>query len=393
MSDKSVPLQFPGLLKSPRQIRIAIAGFFFISGFGFSSWASRIPTLQQHLRLNEAQLGAVLLAMPLGLILTLPLTGLLIARFSSRNMMLFGAILLNLILVVLGLVDQTWQLAVLLFCFGASRNQLSISVNAQSIGVQSLYSKSILNTFHGIWSVAGFAGAAFGSLMISISIPPAYHFTLVCLLLTGLALILFPASLPEPENRQATRTGFVLPDRSLMKFGLMSFSSMACEGTLYDWSGIYFQKVVQAPKEFTAAGFVVFMVAMTAGRFSGDYVVNRFGRKAVLSTSGALMSAGLLLAALWPTVLTAGLGFMMVGLGVSCVVPLVIAIAGQSATLGNTGSVIAAVSTIAYAGFLIVPPVVGFLAEALNLQWSFGLMSLLGLGLMALVSRVNPPAG
>ncbi|RRB07893.1 MFS transporter [Larkinella rosea] len=377
----------PNTFKSPRRIRFSIAGFFFISGFGFATWASRIPSLQQQLRLNEAQLGAVLFAMPLGLILTLPLTGMLIGRFSSRIMVLVGAVFLNIMLVLLGQVNQTWQLAFVLFCFGAARNQLSISVNAQSIGVQALYKRSILTSFHGIWSIAGFAGAALGSFMISIHVLPSGHFMLVSIFLTLVALALFPNTIPEPAGKSNSRTGFVLPDRALLKFGLMSFASMAFEGIMYDWSGIYFQKIVRAPTEIIALGFVAYMSAMTIGRFSGDWLVNRFNKKTVLTFSGLLMASGLLLAAVFPNVVVAGLGFIMVGFGTSCVVPLVLSLATQSKR-AETGPVIAAVSTIAYLGFLIVPPVVGFLAEALNLRWSFGLLSLLGLLMVWIVSRL-----
>ncbi|MRS62938.1 MFS transporter [Larkinella terrae] len=374
-------------LHSPRRIRFSIAGFFFISGFGFATWASRIPSLQQQLQLNEAELGAVLFALPLGLILTLPITGMLIGRFSSRVMMLVGAVFLNLILVLLGQVEQTWQLALVLFCFGAARNQLSISVNAQSIGVQALYERSILTSFHGIWSIAGFAGAALGSFMISIHVLPAGHFILVSIFLTLIALSLFPSTIPEPAGKSNARTGFVLPDRALLKFGLMSFASMAFEGIMYDWSGIYFQKIVRAPKEMIALGFVAYMSAMTIGRFSGDWLVNRFNKKTVLTCSGLLMASGLLLAAVFPNVVVAGSGFIMVGFGTSCVVPLVLSLATQS-KLAGTGPVIAAVSTIAYFGFLIVPPVVGFLAEALNLRWSFGFLSLLGVMMVWIVRRL-----
>ncbi|MFC5408698.1 MFS transporter [Larkinella bovis] len=381
----------PTPLASPRKIRLSIAGFFFISGFGFASWASRIPSIQHQLKLNDAELGAVLFALPMGLILTLPLTGALIGRFSSRIMMLVGAVLLNVILVVLGQVHQSWQLAAVLFCFGAARNQLSISVNAQSIGVQALYEHSILTSFHGIWSVAGFAGAALGALMISANILPAWHFVIVGIALTLLALVLFPNSLPEPATSPTVRSGFVFPDRSLFTFGMMSFTSMAFEGIMYDWSGIYFQKIVHAPQPLIAAGFVVFMVAMTIGRFSGDWLVNRFSKKTVLLFSGTLMTSGLLLACLFPNVVVASLGFIMVGLGSSCVVPLVLSLASQS-KLAGTGSVIAAVSTIAYFGFLIVPPIVGFMAESFNLRWSFALVSLLGVMMIWLVSRVPDPS-
>lgn len=156
---------------------------------------------------------------------------------------------------------------------------------------------------------------------------------------------------------------------------------------MYDWSSIYFNKAVLMPKEDAALGFAAYMVAMTVGRFAGDPLANRFGVKPLLHYSGLLMLTGLLLAALLPMPITAGLGFVLVGLGVSCVIPMVFGMAGRSATL-SSGSAIAAVSTVGYFGFLVVPPVVGFIAEAANLRWSFALMALLGAVMVVLVRRL-----
>jgi MFS family permease len=115
---------------SPRKARIATAVFFFVSGFGFSSWASRIPTIQQNLHLSEGQLGGVLFALPAGLMCTLPVTGYLLRRFSSRYIMMTGAVLFNIMLCLVGFAQETWQLIILLFLFGSSRNLFNISVNA-----------------------------------------------------------------------------------------------------------------------------------------------------------------------------------------------------------------------------------------------------------------------
>src|SRR6202000_2373122 len=119
-----------------RRTRLMVTIFFFVSGFGFSTWASRIPTIQQQLHLNEAQLGVVLFALPVGLMATLPVTGVLLSRFDSRRIMMIGAVLFNLMLCGIGFATRTWQLVIALFCFGSSRNLFNISVNAQSIGVQ-----------------------------------------------------------------------------------------------------------------------------------------------------------------------------------------------------------------------------------------------------------------
>jgi MFS family permease len=156
---------------------------------------------------------------------------------------------------------------------------------------------------------------------------------------------------------------------------------------MYDWSSIYFEKAVLLPKASATLGFATYMVAMTIGRFSGDWLANRYGVRPVLHYSGLLMGAGLLLAALVPLPLVAGLGFVLVGLGVSCVVPLIFGLAGRAAL--SSGAAIAGVSTIGYFGFLMVPPLVGFIAEAANLRWSFGLMALLG-GLVVWLVRRMP---
>ncbi|HEY4063794.1 MAG TPA: MFS transporter [Puia sp.] len=361
--------------------------FFFVSGFGFSTWASRIPTIQQQLHLNEAQLGAVLFALPIGLMATLPVTGLLLSRFDSRRIMMIGAILFNLMLCGIGFATKTWQLAIALFCFGSSRNLLNISVNAQSIGVQSLYDRSIIARFHGIWSLAGFGGAALGSLMVSFSVSPAWHFLLVGVLLTIGCLYAFPGSLPQQPKARERRSLFALPDRTLAKYGLISFASMACEGTMFDWSGIYFRKAVHASRDVATLGFVVYMIAMTLGRLTGDRLANRFGIRNMLTYSGLLISSGLLIATLLPHPLTAGFGFMLTGFGVSCVIPMVFSMAGRSAGM-SSGSAIAAVSTVGYFGFLIVPPLIGSVAELAGLQWSFGLMAAFGVVITVLVQAM-----
>ncbi|MVN76082.1 MFS transporter [Hymenobacter sp. HMF4947] len=372
----------------PGQARLAIALFFLVSGFGFATWASRIPTIQHRLGLNEAELGGVLLAMPAGLMLTLPVTGVLLRRFSSRQVMLVGAILYNLVLALLGLAAHTWQLVALLFCFGSSRNLLNISMNAQSVGVQARYGRSIIASFHGVWSVAGFAAAALGTLLVGRTVGPGPHFAAVAVVLTAVALLSYRHSLALPPNPAARKPGFSWPDQALLRFGAVAFASMACEGAMYDWSSIYFEKAVLLPKTAATLGFATYMVAMTVGRFSGDWLANRFGVQPVLHYSGLLIGAGLLLAALVPLPLVAGVGFVLVGLGVSCVIPMVFGLAGRAAL--SSGAAIAGVSTVGYFGFLMVPPLIGFIAEAANLRWSFGLMAVFG-GLVVWLVRGMAP--
>jgi len=373
------------LAKSPKQLRIGNAVFFFISGFGYATWASRIPTIQYQLHLNEAQLGAVLFALPIGLIFMLPITARLLSTYSSKAVLLFGALFINVVLVFIGFADNIWQLAITLFCLGAARNLLNISNNAQAVGVQKLYDKSIMATFHGVWSLSGFAGAAVGYVAVLYNIAPKYHFLAVSVLLLIFSFWFFGHTLYEEPIPQPKKKLYSFPEKALLNFAFICFASMACENTMYDWSGIYFEKVVHLTKSTATIGFVVYMVSMTCGRLVGDWFINRFGIKILLKFSGIFILTGLLLAAAFPNVIIASLGFIMVGLGVSCIVPMIFQIAGRSSKT-NTGSTLASISTISYLGFLLVPPFVGFVAQATSLRLSFGIIALFG-GLIVLLVR------
>lgn len=376
--------------RSPKSSRIAAAIFFFISGFGYTTWASRIPSIQRDLHLNEAQLGIALFALPVGLLATMPLTGKLLSRFSSSAIMLFGAVFFNLCLALLGYATQFWQFLLILFFFGSSRNLFNLSTNTEAVGVQTLYSKSIMTTFHGIWSMAGFGGAALGYLMVAKHIKPAYHLLSVGIILTVIAFCCSPFLLHQKPVPQSNKPIFSLPDKTLLKLAFICFASMACENIMYDWSGIYMDKTVHTSHAIAITGFIAFMSTLTFARFAGDKVVTRYGVKPLMQYSGMLVITGFMLSVIFPYLVTAILGFAMVGIGTSCIVPLVYREAGKSKTMIN-GLGIAAVSTVGYLGFLIVPPLVGFVAQASNLRWSFALISTLGLIIVWMSSKLNAP--
>lgn len=377
------------LQTSLRNIRIANAVFFFISGFGYSAWASRIPTVKSQLQLSEAQLGTVLFALPIGLMVTMPLTNHLLGKYSSRKIMLFGTILFNIMLCFSGFASAMWQLAFIMFGFGSSRNLMNLSVNAQAVGVQKLYTKSIITTFHGIWSLAGFAGAALGYIMVSFNVATHWHLPAVGISMIVVSLLFYQNTLDEPPAKTTERKPiFSLPDKYLLKFSIISFVSMACENTMYDWSGIYFHDAVHASKQGATAAFVVYMIAMTTGRFAGDKLVNRVGIKRILHYSGIFITVGLLLAVLFPYPITAGIGFVFTGFGVSCIIPLVFSLAGKSQSMSSARA-LASISTIGYLGFLLVPPLVGYVAQAVGIRISFAIIGVLGSLIIWMVSKIK----
>ncbi|WP_353132101.1 MFS transporter [Pseudopedobacter sp.] len=371
-----------------KHIRAACSIFFFISGFGYASWASRIPTIQQQLNLNEAQLGTVLFAMPVGLILTLPLTKYLLRKHSSNLIMLIGALLFNITLCLPGFTNSILQLMVVLFVFGAARNIMNISMNGQSVAVQAHYTRSIITTFHGVWSMAGFAGAGLGYLMVANNIGTEYHLPMAGILMVLLSLAAYPQTLyqePIPEERKPV---FSLPDKSVLGFAIICFACMATENVMYDWAIIYFEKAGMAPPSTAITGFVVYMIFMTMGRFGGDKIVHKIGIVNIIKFSGLMIFFGLLLVALFPYKSVIFPSFALVGLGVSCIVPLIFSLAGRDKTV-NSGTRVASISTIGYLGFLVVPPSVGYLAHATSLRWAFGILSFLGLMIFILTLNIK----
>jgi MFS family permease len=382
-------MQFVSTATLPRvKHRAAALVYFFMSGFGYSTWASRIPTIQAQLHLNEAQLGTALLASPIGVLVTVPFTSNLLSRYSSKSVMIFGAIFYNLVLGLLGYVTAAWQLWLVLFCFGSSRNLLNLSLNAQGVEIQRLYEESIITTFHAVWSMAGFAGAAVGYLFVSSGLPLRSHLLLVSIFLLLLSIVFYGNTYYTKHTGEERKKLFVLPDRHLMVFAVIAFASMACENVMYDWSGIYFKKAVLSTKEAATAAFVVYMVSMTTGRFLGDRIVDKLGILKILRYSGLLIFAGLLTASLLPFTIPATIGFILTGFGVSCIIPLVFSLAGKSKTM-SSGTAIASVSTISYFGFLVVPPGVGYIAQAIGLQWSFGIVAFFGAIIFLLVMTIR----
>lgn len=379
---------FEKLQNSPKGFRLANTVFFFISGFGYSSWASRIPDIKAQLHLSEAQFGAVLFAFPIGLMFTMPFTGKLLNKYSSRYIMLLGAVMFNIVLAFPGFSSFVWQLIIILLIFGASRNIFNLSINAQALEVQKLYPKSIMTRFHAVWSLAGFAGAGLGYVMVTQKIAPSFHLLGISIAMLAVTACFYPLSIHTEPLPEVKKKFFSMPDKNLVKFALICFVSMACENTMYDWSGIYFQNVLHASPKLTTAAFVFFMTAVTIGRFLGDYAVTRFGIKNILFYSGIFITLGFLTCFLLPYIYPTIFGYVLIGIGVSCVVPLVFSIAGRSTSL-SSGSALTSISTIGYLGFLVVPPMVGFISEFLSMKWAFLVMAFLGGLMIFMVNKIG----
>lgn len=317
----------------------------------------------------------------------MPVSATLVTKYGSKKILTIAAPLYVVALTNLGLAATSWQLAIALFLFGVIGNMANIAVNTQGVETEKLYNRPINTSFHGAWSIAGFTGALIGLLMINLHVKPYLHF-LIILLLSWANVFINHQHLVrgKQENTTARRKFFVKPEGALLQLGIIAFCSMATEGCMFDWSGVYFREIIKAPHSLVVLGYASFMVMMASGRFIGDYVIAKIGRKRTMQISGILMSAGMAISVAFPYITTATIGFMMVGLGVATNIPSVYSVAGRNEKV-SAGMALAMVSSVSYFGFLLAPPLIGYISALFNLRYSYAVIGCFGLLISYLVTR------
>lgn len=217
-----------------RIYRIAVSVFFFVSGLTFATWASRIPDIKNKLQLSDAGLGMVLFALPVAQVLSLPFSAPIISRFGSRTVVIATALLYLISLVLLAISAATWQLVLALFLFGFWANLLNIAMNTQAVGVERSYGRSIMASFHGLWSLAGFTGAITGSFFVFAGLSPVLHFSIVCVATAILVFASYKYALPNDFSNSGSQPLFTKPDKQILLLGLIAFCCMLCEGAMAD---------------------------------------------------------------------------------------------------------------------------------------------------------------
>ena len=370
------------------KIRLAVSYFFFVQGVVFASWANRIPDVKAALGLNDLELGSVLFAIPVGQVTAMMLSGFLVNKFGSRRMMVLGSIFYASCLVPLAFATSAWALMVGLFFFGMAANLCNASANTQAIGAERYYGRTIMASFHALWSMGGFLGGLISMAFVGAGVGPrAQFFCILALVLLSLnyfrgQLVLsdVKASSPSAESSGVSRHRLAILDKVdpfVVFLGFMAFCGMVCEGCMYDWSGVYFKDVVLVDSGLVQLGYVVCLCTMTIGRFVSDFFVTRYGRRTVVMVSGALIFCGMSLAVLMPSVVPATIGFFLVGFGISSTVPICYSLAGHSARM-NSALAVTTVASVGYLGFLLGPPVIGHLAHAISLHYTFAAIAIMG---------------
>lgn len=371
------------------RIRWAVSAFYFGMGLCFATWASRIPDIKTTLDLGSAELGTLLFAVPLGQLLIMPFSGKLVTRFGSHRILIFSSLFYVFSLVNLGLSSTSWQLSIALFMFGIFGNLNNIAVNTQGVYTEVLFKKTIMSSFHGMWSFAGFTGALLGLGMLALKLSPFHHFLIVgaiviLMMIFNYRYLIKAIEIPKTEKKKL----FSKPDSALIYLGLIGFCCMASEGVMFDWSGVYFKDVIHAPGPLVILGYTSFMIMMAGGRFFGDGLIYKFGRKLVMQISGVLISAGLFTSVFFPYIIPSTIAFMFVGLGVSTIVPTLYSIAGKNPSV-PPGEALTIVSSVSFLGFLMGPPVIGYIAELSSLRFSFAFIGVFGILIAVMVSRIK----
>lgn len=376
------------LYQNRNRIRIAVSLFYFCQGLAFASWASRIPIIKERLNLTEGQLGTILLMLPVGQLVTMALSGKLVTTYGSARVLRIVAIIYALILCLIGFAQNAWELGAILFFFGVIGNMCNIAVNTQGVAAEKIFKKSIMSSFHGAWSIAGFTGALIGLLTMNIAVDTIPHFIIIFVLIVINTTINYRYLIPGVATEAKKTSFFSKPESSLVQLGIIGFFSMATEGAMFDWSGVYFKEIVHAPEQFIIVGYASFMVMMALGRFIGDAVISRLGRKRTLQISGILMFVGMMTSVIFPLFYISTLAFMMVGIGVACNVPTVYSVAGQNKKV-TPGVALAMVSSISFLGFLMGPPLIGYIAELTSLRYSYGVFAFFGVLMFIMVSKLK----
>jgi MFS family permease len=366
--------------------RVAISIYFFFLGFLFSSWASRIPDIKDKYDLNDAELGSLLFMLPLGALCSLPLSGWMIARAGSKNMSLATLLLYIMALFAIPLVKTIGLLSIVLFCFGFLGNLGNISLNAQGIAIQHQIQKSILSSLHAMWSVGAFTAAAFTDWMMEEERTMESQYMIIVLVTATIVLGFFAALIKDASLSGEKQKVFAIPNRALLFLGLICFCVAMSEGAMADWSSLYYRQIINQPHVVSAMGYTAFALFMSIGRFLGDPLIEKWGYKTVLKGNGLLIAVGMLLSLSTSIPSLVIIGFALVGLGVSSVFPVVYILATKEKSMLPSAA-LAAVSSVGFVGFLVGPPIIGFIAQLIGLQLALTVLVLLGALIFFMASR------
>jgi MFS family permease len=373
----------------PRRSRIlhaqlAVNYAFLVCGLGTGIWATHIPLIQARLQIDPAILGIAIFTMALASLITMPLVGVAIGKFGSRPPTAFMMFAFICFMPLPLLADSVPLFFAAVFLFGTTIGALDVSMNVQATEVEAARGRPTMSSFHGFYSAGALVGAGLGAAIIAAGLGDGRGASLAAVFFLALAIV---AAFNLWSSARSTHAGphFALPNRAAFALGMIAFLAFAIEGSVTDWSALFLATVKQAGVAQAGAGFAGFSIAMAVFRLSGDVVVARLGAKTTMVGGSAVIIAGQILAILAPWPVLSAAGFALIGIGAANLVPVVFSAASRVPGMPpNLG--VAAVTTMGYAGFLSVPPILGFVGHAFGLTVMLALVALMGVMVLALSS-------
>jgi MFS family permease len=369
---------------------------FFVFGAFLSSWVARIPVVQHQLHLNSAQLGIALLGAPVGQVLAMQLLPGLVQRWSSATTGRWAAVAAGGCLILLGLSRSLVELTIGLALFGLALGALDICMNTQGVAVERRYERPILSGLHGLYSLGVLAGASLGALAAGLGIDPLANFAIAAGVLTIVTVLatrdlLGPSADhvvdAEPDAPTMPREGIRLREHPLLiAAGVVAFCSFFAEGAVDNWSGVFLHQVRHSSFAIAPLGVAMTGIGMATGRFTGDAVIARWGRRRTLLCGSLVSSGGMFLALVGGSIGTALAGYAVFGLGVATIVPIAFTIAGNTTGVPPAWALSRA-STMAYVGQLSSPALIGLVAHSTGLATALAIPTVLLLAIAPL-SRV-----
>jgi fucose permease len=374
-----------------RRGRWAVAAMFAANGFVMGAWAPQIPLLLPRHEITEFTLGLLILVLGAGAVTAMLFAGRLIARHGSVPVLRWFALSASAALPVVVFAPSLPVLVPAMALLGALIGCMDVAMNANAVEVERRLGRAIMSSSHGFWSLGGFVGGSSGALMIAKagSEVQAVVVGVVSALIVLLAMPFLRGEAPQPVVAPVAgvpKAGLLPRAPGLWLLGAMALFSMVPEGAVLDWAALYLQQDMGSDVIRSGLAFAFFSGAMAVMRFAGDGVRNRFGAVRTLRASGLIAAAGMLAASVAPGDLWAVAGFFVAGLGVANMVPILFSAAGNYPGLPS-GTAISAVTMVGYAGILVAPATIGFVAEAIGFRVTYGALSVLLIVVAVLATR------
>ncbi|MBO9709746.1 MAG: MFS transporter [Caulobacter sp.] len=354
--------------------RLATRLSFLVAGFGVASWAPLVPFAKARLGIDDGAMGMMLLCLGLGSVLTMSATGALAARFGSRPIVILGGLGVAVFLPFLAVAGTPLALGSALFAFGAALGSLDVAINVHAVDVERAAQRPLMSGFHALYSIGGFAGATSMTLMLSAGLAPLAGVLVNAALMLAAMALAAPRLVRAKGDPEGAR--FAVPRGAVVLLSLLAGATFLAEGAMLDWSALLITKAGLVAVAQGGIGYMLFSIAMTAGRFAGDRTVAKLGDRAVLRWGGLVAVAGFAVLLTVPVAWLALAGFVLIGLGASNIVPVLFRLAGTQTAMPSAQA-ISVLSTIGYAGILIGPAGIGGLARTTGLHGAFWLLAIL----------------